>query len=312
MDLKQWLIDNGVKADRVDAILPDLAPATSAIELGVTNTRDHAAQLAAIEATRQELAEANNRVNQELIEISAARNAGEPITAQMRTDLGAANARVAQLETILRTRGQEMGLNVEELIPAARAAEPPAGGDRNAPDLSGYAKSEDVRRQMQNSARYLLSVPADLMQIAHEHRELTGEYLDTRAIVAEIERRAGDPKNYDGQGNLIKPADARAIWEETQGIPAKREAKAAATREAELQAARDEGYNRARTEAAIPGQEPVRGNHAPIFRRPTDAEGQASRIASRQGSGGGRLSRVQNAAGHLARHTYADKSQQVH
>jgi hypothetical protein len=115
--------------------------------------------------------------------------------------------------------------------------------------------SKPILEQIGGISNYLLTLNAELPMIAADHLALTGKPLDTRAFIADIKARAARKEDID-------PV---RLWETTYQIPEKRAAKAEELRKADMKAAEDRGYERARSEAAIPGQQ-APGTHAPIFK----------------------------------------------
>jgi len=300
LDLKAWLLENGVKPDAIDAVLPALAPAADNIERSTLRQSDYSTKMNALTAKQTELDSANERLNAEMLEFADARAAGEPITEKMRADMAKAEGEVTRLRTIITTKAGELGLDAKTIIgdvPAART-EPPA----TTVDLTGYAKSEDMNARLGRFANYMMMLPAELQDISNEHFDLTGKRLSTKAIMEEVKRRAEDKRNFDANGNALKPIDARAIWEEQQGIPALRTTKAEESRVAEQRAAEERGYERAMTERQLPGHE-APGRHSLVLKR---KEGDAPHL--QRGTPVQQEDRIGRAAGALRARTYAKKA----
>lgn len=264
IDLKSWLKDMGVKEDKIDAILPDLSPAADNIEKSTLRLADYSRNMDQLKKDRTALEAANDRLNNELAEFATMQAAGEPVTKAMRDDLAKAKAEVTRLQTVITTRSTELGLDPKDIIGEAPVVKP--GDDKPAVDLTGYAKVDDLNQRLSNATDYFLTLPADLAAIQHEHQQLTGEFLDTRAIVAEVKRRATDKSNRNADGTVKQPVDVRAIWEETHQIAEKRTAQAAARHDKEIKDAEERGFQRARSESTLPG-ESAPGRHAPVFRK---------------------------------------------
>lgn len=142
----------------------------------------------------------------------------------------------------------------EQPVTQPKKDEPPAIDARYVP-----------REQFGVFANAALDVPATLHMLAEEHRELFGKPLDSMAVVAELKKRANTPRN-------DKSLDLRTIWEEMNGVPAKREENRVAKYNADIQAAEARGAERARTEMSLPGQPPPGRGASPVLRTP---EGQA-------------------------------------
>ena len=303
LDLKAWLLEMGVPPAKVDDVFPVLAstPLGTKLEERETTFKTRESGLTQKEtelATAQtKLTEANDRLNLEMVEWAETQRGGGEITEHMRTDLAKAQGEVARLTSVITTKATELGLDPKTILGELPVEKPKP--DVSAPDLSGYVTREDLSRQFGATGRYLMTLPAELMQLQHEHQELTGEWLDPKALVAEVETRAGDKLNRNADGTFRKPIDVRAIWEERYNIPAKRSEKAKATHDAEIKAAEDRGWERARSEQSLPGQQPV-GRHSPVFTRPGSTEPPKSPRPSQANVS----DRISKAASSLATHRY--------
>lgn len=119
-------------------------------------------------------------------------------------------------------------------------------------DASKYVQ----RDQIAPALDFSLELPGTLQYIADQHRDLFGKSLDTREIVREIKARAGNKQGL--------PIDPVAIWEEKFKVPERRSALAEETRQTELKAAEERGYNRRAEELASPGPS-TPGRRAPVF-----------------------------------------------
>lgn len=269
LDLKAWLIEQGVKPADVDTIVPVLAPAADNIEKSTLRQADYSTKLNALQAKQTELDAANDRLNAEMLEFSEARAAGEPITEKMRQDLAKAQGEVTRLQSIITTKATELNLDPKSIIGEVPAA--PAKPAQPEIDLSGYVKADDVNGRLGRFADYMMMLPAELQDIANEHFDLTGKRLSTKAIMEEVKRRASDKSNFDANGQPKKPIDARAIWEERENIPQLRQTKQQEAHAAEIKAAEDRGYERRATEQSLPGHE-APGRHAVVFKRPEGSE----------------------------------------
>jgi hypothetical protein len=208
----------------------------------------------------------------------------------MRADMAAAHGEVTRLKTIITSKATELGLDPKTII----GEEPPAAvvppvNPNNDPDPRYLG-----REQFGQAADLLLTIPAELQQIATEHFELTGKHLDVRPLVAEFKARAGAKRP-----DPAKPLDIRQIWESTHNIPAVRSEQAAAAHTAEMAAAEERGYARARTEATVPGASPA-GHHSPVLRnRPSEGP------KLQRPSTAGKQDTISKAASALATHKYA-------
>lgn len=289
VNTKKWLMEQfGFSEAEADAALPTFATREDRIEAFESSRTQLETDRAAIATSQAALEQANHRLNEQIAEWARVQTAGEPATIAMRTDLENARAEVAKLTTRLTMVAQQAGIDPATVVPPAQPA-PPAGPA--APDLTGFARVDNVSAQLGNMASYLLDLQPELNMIAHEHQQLTGEFLDTRPIIAEIKARAANKTN-------AKPLDPRAIWNEQHQIDAKRAARDQATRTADLAAAESRGYERARTEQSLPGAV-IPGSHAPVFTHPSASTSKLQRPTA--------PNRVAAAAAALATHRYRTK-----
>jgi hypothetical protein len=309
LDLKAWLLEQGVPAHKADDVMPLLAgtPFAENIDKSI-GTIDRltasATKLqereAALTAAQTKLDQANERLNQEMVEWAEERAKGGVVTDQMRADMAKAQGEVTRLSAIVTSKATELGLDPKAILGEPPVVTPPARTDVTPPNLDGYAKTADINKQLGSYGRYLMTLPATLLRIQHEHQTLTGEWLDPEVIVREIETRGSDPRNINRDGSLVKPIDATAIWEEKFDIQAKRTAKAAADSKAHDDAIREEGRQEIRSQAALPGQQP-QGRHSPVLRQAGDTA-HAPRL--QRPSSAASADRISKAASALATHRY--------
>lgn len=248
-DTKKWLMDDlGFSEEEAKDLLPKFETRAEKVQSGYLRQSDYDRRM---NEGKAELAAANDKLNAEMAEWASLTASEKQSATQLRVDLEASQQEVLRLKQSVTRIASEAGLDPTKVLgtePPPKKDEPPKG-----PDLSGYAKRDDVM----GLATMSLTLPAELMAIAEEHRELTGERLDTREIVREIQSRAGT------RGNQ-KSLDPRAIWEELKGIPAKREEVSTQKFNDAIAAAEARGREAALTEASIPGQQPP-GRHAVVF-----------------------------------------------
>ncbi len=302
MDLKAFLLEHGVKPDQIDAVLPALAPAADALDKGFLRQSDYSRLTGELQIKQTALDTANERLNQEILDWNAARDAGEPITEQMRNDLAKAQGEVTRLTTILTTKAAELHLDpktiIGEVVSAAPANREPAA---QVVDLSGYAKAEDINARLGRFADYMMLLPAEVNDIAQEHFDLTGTRISTREIMQEVRDRASNKANFDTAGQPKKPIDARAVWEEKYNIPKLRTDRAQAAHDEEIRQAELRGEDRARTQHTLPGAE-APGRNAVVFKHPADHKPALQRGPAAV------LDRVSSAAASLATHKYRQKA----
>jgi hypothetical protein len=300
LDLKAWLGEMGVSADKIDAVLPVLSEPTIATNIEKSGLRlsDYSRQMTELKGNQTKLDEANERLNQEMLEWAETRNQGGQVTDQMRNDLARYQGEVVRLKTIVSSKATELGLDPKAIlgddIPAAPPVQPPANAGV---DMSGYVKQD----QLGAYGRFQLLLAAQMPRIQHEHQQLTGEWLDPADIIGEFEQRAGDRLNRNADGTFKKPIDLMRIWEEKFSIPEKRTAKAAADQKLRDDQIREEGRQEVRSQAALPGQQP-RGQHAPIFKAAGDPASHVSKL--QRPSAAAQSDKISKAASALATHRY--------
>lgn len=303
LDLKQWLQEMGVPAHKIDDVIPsfggDVAVNIEKFGLRQSDFSQRMDGLAAKEKSlgdaQKKLDDANERLNAEMVDWAETQRGGGEITEKMRADYAKAQGEVARLTAVITTKATELGLDpktiIGEVVPPK--VEPPVA------NLDGYAKIDDLNVRTGNIGRYLMGLNTQINKIQHEHQQLTGEWLDPETITAEIEARASDKLNRNGDGTFKKPIDARAIWEEKYGIPEKRAAVAKTKHDEEIRTAEARGEERARSQAAIPGQTAT-GRHSPVLVRGGDDKGSKLPRPSQAAS----FDRVSKAASALATHKY--------
>ena len=288
----------------IEKVFPVLTPVAGEIEKDGLRLQDYNRSMDKLRTDQQALKDANDRLNAEMVDWAATQSAGEPITKKMRDDLAKAQGEVARLQSVITTRATELNLDPKEVIGEAAPAQP-AQPVQPAIDTDKFLTREDHQRALGEFTSYLMTLPAELQQIAQEHHALTGEYLDTRTIVSEIQTRARDKGNRNSDGTVKKPIDARAIWEEQHQITDKRAAAATAAHDKEITEAEERGRQAARTEAALPmGATP--GRHAPVFRKAGETRDHMVQHAQRP-TNVARADRITSAATALSEGRYRNK-----
>lgn len=251
-DIKTWLVEMGFSEAEATEMAPKFeGEKLTRIETQVGLRSTTEAERATIAATQDKLKKANEKLDAELAEWATLSAAEKASATQLQADLEASRVRATQLETRLTNLATQHGVDPKTLLEGTAPmpeVKPAAVVPANDPKYVGLDTFGNV-------ANFQMQLAGDLPYIAQQHFELTGERLDTRAIVAEVKNRATI------KGAVIDPI---AIWEEKYGIQAKREAKATEARAAEVAQAEARGYERARTESAIPGPQSP-GRHSIVF-----------------------------------------------
>jgi hypothetical protein len=298
LDLKAWLAEMGVAADKIDAVLPTLSDPTVATNIEKSGLRlsDYSRNMTALQTKQTELDAANERLNQEMVEWAETQNAGGKITEAMRNDFAKAQAEVTRLKTIVTSKATELGLDPKTII----------GDDAPAPVVTPpVVPARDpntvTQEQLGSYAKFSLMLNTQLPRIQHEHQQLTGEWLDPAEVMGEFEVRASDRLNRNADGTFKKPIDLIKIWEEKFAIGEKRTAKATADAKAHDDAIREEGRQEIRSQAAIPGQI-ARGQHSPVLKAAGDPATHVSKL--QRPSAVAQTDKISKAASALATHRY--------
>jgi hypothetical protein len=191
----------------------------------------------------------------------------------MQQDLETAQGNVARLTARVQKVATDAGLDPAKALEGIdQVTTPQRKADDNKPpiDTSKFVSADDFAAQQSRLARVLLRAPAEIAAIQHEHHELTGQWLDARPIIDEIEKRATTKGN-------DKSLEIRDVWQEQHNIPALRDTKAKEKYDADIKAAEDRGRQAALSGQAIPGQTPppTHGRPSPVLHAP-DGQGRKS------------------------------------
>lgn len=252
LDIKKFLMDDlGMDEASATETAAKIKPEGIArVEKSVGLLAANEAAAAQIATTQAELQVTNDRLVAEMAEWGNLSKTEQAAATELRASLEAARVRATQLETRLTTLATQHGVDPKPLLEGTavvpevkKPVEVPAD-DRRFADLG-------------QALAFNLDLPAALQYIADEHRELTGQRLDTREITALVK------KNAAVKGATINPVE---IWEEKFKIPELRQAKAQKAVDDRVAAADMTGYERGRSEAALPTST-TPGRHAPVFGR---------------------------------------------
>ena len=264
IDVLKWLKeDMGFSDEQVAIASPLFVPKADVLDKGYLRQADYSRQMnelnAKIKTDSDALQAAQTNLDAQIAEWATVEAGGKAASAQMRTDMEAAQNDVLRLQQVLRKTAEQTGLKYDDLVKGIEVKTVPAKADDKvlAPDMSGYV----TRDQYNALTRMSLLVPAQLDRIQREHFDLTGEYINPEEIVAEVQARAATKGN-------TKSLELRDIWEEKYEIPAKRTAAAKKTHDEEISAAEKRGADRAMSESMLPGGgSPSGGHHSPVFRQ---------------------------------------------
>jgi hypothetical protein len=228
------------------------------LEKGQLRQADYSRQADALKKEQEKLAAANDRVTAEMAEWAKLQAEGGEVTAKMRESLEKAEQKVLTLTQRVQRVAVDAGLDPVKALEGIDQVVPPKKDEPPPFDTSKFVGA-DTFGQMSN---YLFKLATSIPRLAHEHRLLTGEELDTDALASEITERSSK------KGAELDP---RKVWEEKYGIPEKRAAKDASARAEEIKQAELRGAERVRTEMALPVP-PSNGVRSPLLRTPDGTE----------------------------------------
>jgi hypothetical protein len=280
---RAWLVTLGFTEAKADSLLGDaeIGDKFTSMREGHLRQADYDRKMNAL---KTDLDAKNEQLNKEIAEWAAAKADDSTEATALRTKAQETERQMLALRQKVEAAATERGLNPADFLLSSDGKVTPAKVDPQpaaAPDLRGYLKMDEAAPLFD----YLINLPAELDTIQREHQQLYGTALDLRQINAEIRARAAKKL----------PIDARAIWEEKFNVAAKRDEVAKTRHDAEIKAAEDRGFQRATTEHALPGAQPV-GQHSPVLTRQTGQESHLKRPES--------STRVAAATAALATHRY--------
>lgn len=258
IDVKEFLEKElGIAGDDLALVATKLTPYAEKLDGAVLRQADYSKNMNELKTAQAALDQANERLNRDIADWGQLTAAEKKTAEGLRKQIEDSQAEVTRAHNALRKVAVDAGLDVnavfEELKVKPTSAPAPAPAPA-APDMTGYAKTSD----MHAASMLALTIPAELMQLAQEHQALTGQPLDTRKIATELIARA----NTKGNQKSLEP---RQVWEELEGIPAKREAASRAKYDADIAAAEQRGRNAALTESALPTGGTPAGHSSPVF-----------------------------------------------
>lgn len=264
MALPKWMLeDMGFSADEQKALDPLFTDdRVKKLEAGHLRQADYSKQMNDLKKAQTDLTAANERLTNEMTEWATAQASSRGVTEKMQKDLEAAQGNVARLQARVTKIATDAGLDptkalegIEQVVTTRTTNnEPPAI------DTSKFVSTEDFQTAQARLARVLLRAPAEIAAIQHEHHELTGEWLDARPIIDELERRGTTKGNQ-------KSLEIRDIWEEQHKIVELRTTKAKEKYDADIKAAERRGADQALSNQSIPGAllPPTHGRPSPVL-----------------------------------------------
>lgn len=254
-DLKGFLKDLGATPEEEKILEGALGTPErlAALEKNQLRLSDYSKHMDGLKKEQTKLADAQKRLDAEAAEWASLSASEKESATKLRTDLEATQAKVLSLTQRVTRIASDAGLDPSKALEGIDQTPAPKVEPKVDPiDRSKFVGAD----QFGSMSEYLFNLSIELPLIAQEHFDLTGERLDTRALKQEISTRATQKG-----ANL----DPRAIWSEKYDIQAKRDAKTAAARTAEIEQAEKRGFERARSEAALPVP-PSQGMHSPVLR----------------------------------------------
>lgn len=237
-DLEKWLKEDlGLNEDELKAVQPHLAARGDKIEKGQLRQADYGRQMDALKKTQDDLKVSNDKLTADMAEWASMTAAEKAESGDLKAKIDAAEAKAFQLQQKLVRLAESTGVDLKTVLEGEPL--PPKKEEAPAFDPSPLVQ------QMGGIADYMLSLNAKLPRIAREHKALTGEEFDEDAFIDGIR---ADMKS--GKKDVV--LDPMKRWETANNIPTKRAEAAAATRQKELDAAREEGRIAARSEQMLP------------------------------------------------------------
>ncbi len=215
---------------------------------------DYSKQFDALRKSQGDLEAMKTRLDAEAAEWATLSASEKAASTKLRQDLDAHQAKVLTLTQRVQRIAADAGLDPTKALegidqpvtPPKKDEPPPFDASKFAP-ASAFAQMSD----------YLFQLATEIPALAAEHRALTGQDLDTRALRTEIQKRSGMKG-----ANL----DPRVVWEELNQIPTIRETKAREKYDQDLKAAEARGFERARTEASLPVPPSTAGVRSAVLR----------------------------------------------
>ena len=253
-DLKGFYKDLGFTPEEeaaVSAVL-DKPERVKVLEGNQLRQSDYSREKDKLAKAEGDLDAAKKRLDAEALEWAGLSAAEKAQATELRDSLDKAQAKVLMLTQRVERIAADAGLDPKKALEGIEQVVPPKKDEPPPVDTSKFVGLD----QFGSMSEYLFNLGLEIPAIAAEHLELTGERLDTRAFREEIQARAKTKG-----ANL----DPRSIWEEKYQIPQKRDEKSKAAREAELKQAEQRGFERAKSEAALPVP-PSHGLHSPVLR----------------------------------------------
>jgi hypothetical protein len=262
LDTKAWMKSVGFTDEKIAQLLPEMEPFAEGIEKTVLMRSDHSRELDKLRAAEKELQAANERLTTDMAEWASLTAAEKAKQGDFRKEIDEGKEEIFRLRTKLSRLAEDNGVDPKTLLGDAPIVDPKTV-------VPPAVNVDEIRGQIGGVANYMLSLTADIDDIAREHEELTGQRFNRREFIAGIKADLAKGK----MDNL----DPVKRWEAANNIPTLRTEKTTATRKAEIDAAREEGRTAGLSEAALPNTSPRQGQHSPVLRLSPNGENKAGR-----------------------------------
>jgi len=263
-DARKWLTEEaGFTQIEADDFLSRFPSKAEVFQRGFLRQGDYSKKMNEYQAEKarleQEWKAKDDQINRDMAEWAELKASGDQNEEHLRQQVEQTRLEKAQIEVAFRNLAERHGEDITKIL----AGEKPP--EKKEPPVPAPVDLSPLQQQIGGWATYQLSLMGALPGITAEHYTLTGKHLDTQAFVAGILNDLNNKK--------LDNLDPRKRWEAEYGIPEKRAAQQKAQYDAELKSAEDRGYERARSEAALPVQH-APGHSAPVFTKITP-EGKA-------------------------------------
>jgi hypothetical protein len=258
LDVQKYLKSELGMADAdIAIVLEKLTPFSDKLEKSVLMQADYSREMDKIKKTKDELAEANERLNADLAEFATLTADEQGNATKLKERIEAEESRSFRLTQKLTRLAEEHGVDPKTVLGDVEPAPEPKKVAAVAFDDKTLRK--DLNLMVGGVASYMLDLNASIDDIAEEHQRLTGEKFNRRAFIDGIKK--------DIAANKTENLDPVKRWESQFGIPEKRIAASTLERETAIKNAREEGRVAGLSEAALPGgHQSQQGHESPVFK----------------------------------------------
>lgn len=239
-DVAKWLREDfGFSEEDAASLEGKFGPKADVLEKGYLRQSDYSRQMNVLTKAQTDLKAQSDQLNKDIAEWGELTAAEKHDATELRNRIEKAEAEKFQLQQRITRLAEEAGRDPKELLGDVEPVKP-----KEAPAFD----PADVNRRIAGATQWSMRVTAALPRIMREHRELTGQELDTEAFIASMEADLNSGKA-QRDPSLLDPVKR---WEAQFEIGQKRDAKRTADIDQRVAAAREEGMAAARSEAALP------------------------------------------------------------